>query len=72
MQEAFLAESAFQCGFCTPGMIMTAKALLDDEPEASTEVVKAWLRGNICRCTGYVSILAAVRSAQRRLRAPAP
>jgi aerobic carbon-monoxide dehydrogenase small subunit len=68
VQEAFLEESAFQCGYCTPGMIMTVKALLEDEPEASPETVQAWLRGNICRCTGYVSILHAVRSAQRRLR----
>jgi carbon-monoxide dehydrogenase small subunit len=75
VQEAFLEASAFQCGFCTPGMIVTVKALLDEEPEASPETVKAWLRGNICRCTGYVSILDAVRSAQRRLResrTPAP
>lgn len=68
VQEAFLEESAFQCGFCTPGMIMAVKALLDEEPEASAATVKAWLRGNICRCTGYVSILNAVRCAQRRLR----
>jgi carbon-monoxide dehydrogenase small subunit len=68
VQEAFLEESGFQCGFCTPGMIMTVKALLDEEPDASPQTVQAWLRGNICRCTGYVSILAAVRSAQRRLR----
>ena len=69
VQEAFLEESGFQCGFCTPGMILTIKALLDEHPEASRETVQAWLRGNICRCTGYVSILAAVRSAQRRLAA---
>jgi len=68
VQEAFLEESAFQCGFCTPAMILTIKALLDDEPEASTERATAYLRGNICRCTGYLNILAAVRSAQRRLR----
>jgi carbon-monoxide dehydrogenase small subunit len=68
VQEAFLEDSAFQCGFCTPGMIMTVKALLEEEPDASVDTVKAWLRGNICRCTGYVSILAAVQSAQRRLR----
>ncbi len=68
VQEAFLEASAFQCGFCTPGMIMTVKALLDEHADASNETARAWLRGNICRCTGYVSILAAVRSAQRRLR----
>jgi aerobic-type carbon monoxide dehydrogenase small subunit (CoxS/CutS family) len=69
VQEAFLEESAFQCGFCTPGMIMTVAALLDEEPAASAATVKAWLRGNICRCTGYVSILHAVQAAQRRLGA---
>jgi carbon-monoxide dehydrogenase small subunit len=68
VQQAFLEESALQCGFCTPGMIMTVKALLDEDPDASPATVKAWLRGNVCRCTGYVSILNAVRSAQRRLR----
>jgi carbon-monoxide dehydrogenase small subunit len=68
VQEAFLAASAFQCGFCTPGMIVTVKALLEEDPDAPPETVKAWLRGSICRCTGYVSILDAVRSAQRRLR----
>ena len=68
VQDAFLAESAFQCGYCTPGMIMTVKALLEDDPDAAPDTVKAWLRGNICRCTGYVSILNAVRSAQQRLR----
>jgi carbon-monoxide dehydrogenase small subunit len=70
VQEAFLEESAFQCGFCTPGMIMTVAALLDEEPDAPPETVKTWLRGNICRCTGYASILDAVRAAQRRLAAP--
>ncbi len=68
VQQAFLEESGFQCGFCTPGMIMTIKALLEDAPEASEDALKAGLRGNICRCTGYVSILKAARSAQRRLR----
>ena len=72
VQEAFLEESGFQCGFCTPGMIMTIKALLAEEPEPSEEALKAGLRGNICRCTGYVSILRAARSAQRRLREARP
>ena len=68
VQEAFLEESAFQCGYCTPGMIMSVKALLEEQPDAAPDTITAWLRGNICRCTGYVSILNAVRSAQRRLR----
>ena len=68
VQQAFLDDSAFQCGFCTPGMILTVKALLDEHPDAPPDTVKGCLRGNICRCTGYVSILHAVRSAQRRLR----
>jgi len=72
VQEAFLEESGFQCGFCTPGMIITIKALLEDDPEASADALKAGLRGNICRCTGYVSILRAARSAQRRLREAGP
>ena len=67
VQEAFLAASGFQCGFCTPGMIMAVTALLDDAPDATPEDVRAHLRGNICRCTGYVSILAAVAAAQRAL-----
>ena len=69
VQEAFLEESAFQCGFCTPGMILAVKALLDERPQATREDTVAWLRGNICRCTGYVSILAAVATAQRLARA---
>ena len=72
VQQAFLEESGFQCGFCTPGMIMTIKALLEDVPDASEDALKAGLRGNICRCTGYLSILSAARSAQRRLREAGP
>jgi carbon-monoxide dehydrogenase small subunit len=68
VQAAFLAESAFQCGYCTPGMILAVTALLDDAPDASPAEIKEHLRGNICRCTGYVSILHAVAAAQRRLR----
>jgi carbon-monoxide dehydrogenase small subunit len=67
LQAAFLQESAFQCGYCTPGMILTARALLAEEPGASPARVRDYLRGNICRCTGYVSILRAVATAQRSL-----
>ena len=72
VQDAFLEASAFQCGFCTPGMILSVAALLAEHPDASPQAAKAWLRGNICRCTGYVSILEAVRVAQRRLRETSP
>lgn len=65
VQEAFLRESAFQCGYCTPGMIMAVTALLEERPAASAEEAKDWLRGNICRCTGYLNILRAVATAQR-------
>jgi carbon-monoxide dehydrogenase small subunit len=65
VQEAFLAASAFQCGFCTPGMILAVTALLEDTPGASADEARNYLRGNICRCTGYVAILEAVAAAQR-------
>jgi aerobic-type carbon monoxide dehydrogenase small subunit (CoxS/CutS family) len=67
VQEAFLAASALQCGYCTPGMIMAVVALLEESPEAGPAEVKDWLRGNICRCTGYASILDAVTRAQRTM-----
>jgi carbon-monoxide dehydrogenase small subunit len=65
VQEAFLEERAFQCGYCTAGMIMAVKALLADHPGATTTEAAEYLRGNICRCTGYVSILHAVARAQQ-------
>jgi carbon-monoxide dehydrogenase small subunit len=61
IQQAFLDEFAFQCGFCTPGMILTAKALLDENPKPSREEIVHYMDGNICRCTGYVSIVAAIQ-----------
>jgi carbon-monoxide dehydrogenase small subunit len=67
IQEAFLAESAFQCGYCTPGMILAVKALFDDNPGASPDEIKEYLRGNICRCTGYVNILRAAAAAQQAM-----
>ncbi len=67
VQEAFLAESAFQCGYCTSGMILAVTTLLDDLPDATPDETREYLRGNICRCTGYVSILAAVVTAQRMM-----
>jgi carbon-monoxide dehydrogenase small subunit len=62
LQEAFIAQGAAQCGFCTPGMIMAAKGLLDENPHPSEDEIKLGLAGNLCRCTGYASILRAVRS----------
>jgi carbon-monoxide dehydrogenase small subunit len=69
VQEAFLEHFAFQCGFCTPGMILTAKALLDQDPSPTRAEVLHWMDGNICRCTGYESIVAAVLSAAERMSA---
>ena len=63
LQEAFVNHFAIQCGFCTPGMIMAAKALLDEYPHPTEEEVKLGLSGNLCRCTGYVKIVEAVLAA---------
>jgi carbon-monoxide dehydrogenase small subunit len=63
LQQALLDQGGVQCGFCTPGMIMSATALLDRNPSPSEEEVRIGLSGNLCRCTGYVKILAAVQAA---------
>ena len=63
LQNAFVEEGAIQCGFCTPGMLMSAKALLDKTPHPTEEQIKEALEGNLCRCTGYVPILNAVMKA---------
>jgi aerobic-type carbon monoxide dehydrogenase small subunit (CoxS/CutS family) len=60
LQEAFLDHGAFQCGFCTAGMLMSAKALLDENPKPTKEQIQEGIGGNICRCTGYNSIIRAV------------
>jgi carbon-monoxide dehydrogenase small subunit len=62
IQQAFVDHGAVQCGFCTPGMIMSAKALLDENPKPSEEEIKEGIEGNLCRCTGYVKIIDAVKS----------
>jgi carbon-monoxide dehydrogenase small subunit len=67
LQEAFVEHFAVQCGYCTSGMIMGAKALLDENPHAKEEDVKEGLRGNLCRCTGYVKIIEAVLSAGSKM-----
>ena len=60
LQEAFIDRFAFQCGYCTPGMIVSAKALLDERPHPDAAAVRHWMEGNICRCTGYQTIVDAV------------
>ena len=62
LQDAFIEHFAVQCGYCTPGMIMTAKALLDDNPNPTEEEVREGLNGNVCRCTGYTKIVEAILS----------
>jgi carbon-monoxide dehydrogenase small subunit len=62
LQEAFIQKGAIQCGFCTPGMILTAKGLLDENPNPSEKEIRAAISGNICRCTGYAKIIDAIRS----------
>jgi len=69
LQQAFIDHFAVQCGFCTPGMILAAKALLDENPGASYEEVKEGLKGNLCRCTGYVKIMDAVMAAKEQINA---
>lgn len=68
LQEEFINKGAVQCGFCTPGFIMSAKALLDKNNNPTPEEVRKALRGNLCRCTGYVKIEEAVLAAAERLR----
>ena len=72
LQEAFRAAHGLQCGFCTPGMLMSLEPLLLEERELSDEEIRRTLAGNLCRCTGYQNIVAAVRSAQRRGREEPP
>jgi carbon-monoxide dehydrogenase small subunit len=64
LQKSFLEHGAVQCGFCTPGMLMTAKALLDENPNPTEDEVRSAIAGNICRCTGYVKIVDAVMAAE--------
>lgn len=68
LQKAFEDHAALQCGFCGPGTILAAKVLLDENPEPTTEEIRDALAGNLCRCTGYTKIIAAVREAAAVLR----
>jgi carbon-monoxide dehydrogenase small subunit len=63
LQEAFLDTAAYQCGYCTPGMLMTSKSLLTEMPHPTEDDVRHYLRGNMCRCTGYAAIVRAVLAA---------
>jgi carbon-monoxide dehydrogenase small subunit len=67
IQEAFVARGGVQCGFCTPGMIMSAKALLDENPVPGDEEIRRGISGNLCRCTGYVQIVESIREAADRM-----
>jgi carbon-monoxide dehydrogenase small subunit len=68
IQQAFLDHFSFQCGFCTPGMILAAKALLDDDSNVTDEKIVAYMNGNLCRCTGYLPILKAILQAADEMR----
>ncbi|MBC7283467.1 (2Fe-2S)-binding protein [Hoeflea sp.] len=68
LQRAFIEGAAFQCGVCTPGILVAAKALLDKNPSPTDEEVRFWLAGNLCRCTGYDKIIAAVQVAAAQMR----
>ncbi|HEY2987598.1 MAG TPA: (2Fe-2S)-binding protein [Candidatus Binatia bacterium] len=72
LQDAFIEHGGFQCGFCTPGMILTAKVMLEENPEPSEEQIKHFMHGNICRCTGYKKIIASILAASKKMRPPAP
>ena len=71
LQQKFLEHAALQCGICTPGIIVAAKALLDENPNPSEEETRYWLAGNLCRCTGYDKIIRAVLDAAAELRGEA-
>jgi len=67
LQEAFIQADAMECGYCTPGMIMSGSALLDKKPQASEDEIRSGLQGNVCRCGTYPRIVAAVQMAQRQM-----
>ncbi len=68
LQEAFIEHFAVQCGYCTPGMILKAKALLDENPDITEDEIRAGLSGNLCRCTGYVKIVEAIMAAKEKVK----
>lgn len=68
IQQAFIDYGGFQCGICTPGMIMAAKALLDENPDPTEDEIKDWMLGNLCRCTGYYKIIESIQGAATQLQ----
>lgn len=68
IQEAFVSHSGMQCGFCTPGMIMSAKALLDSNPDPSETEIREGIAGNFCRCTGYTKIIESISAAAKAMK----
>jgi carbon-monoxide dehydrogenase small subunit len=71
IQQAFIDFGGFQCGICTPGMIMATKALLDANPDPSEDEIKDWMMGNLCRCTGYYKIIESIQAAAAQMPAAA-
>ena len=69
LQQAFIEHGGFQCGFCTPGMLLASKALLDENPNPSEEELKHFMHGNLCRCTGYKKIIESIMAAAKTMRA---
>jgi aerobic-type carbon monoxide dehydrogenase small subunit (CoxS/CutS family) len=68
VQQAFIDYGGFQCGICTPGMVVAAKALLDENQNPSDDDIKDWMMGNLCRCTGYYKIIESIRGAATRMQ----
>ena len=68
LQEAFIEYGGFQCGFCTPGMLLASKALLDENPNPTEEELKHFMHGNLCRCTGYKKIIESIMAAAKKMR----
>ncbi len=69
IQQAFVDNGGFQCGICTPGMVLTTKALLDQHPNPDDDTIKDWMMGSLCRCTGYYKIAESIKVAARQLSA---
>jgi aerobic carbon-monoxide dehydrogenase small subunit len=69
IQEAFIEYGGFQCGICTPGQVIAARALLDENLAPTTDEIKEWMAGNLCRCTGYYKIVESIEAAAARMRA---
>jgi aerobic carbon-monoxide dehydrogenase small subunit len=68
LQDAFMKYGGFQCGFCTPGMLMSAKALLDEDPDPTEVEIRKGISGNLCRCTGYVKIIQSIKEAASSMK----